>query len=176
MRMCSGVSSDVANEHPSFIVGSPGRRCRELEVRADGHSLSIIGNWPTWPSITFSSLRCSNVYRCSLVRQGGRHAGALPDAHVHGVRDRGGRRGVPGRDCAAARPGRRPLRTRQGRDVGERPTNADYAVVSEFASVEDFRTYLAHPAHLAVPRGHVRSAHSVQFLVADPGLSPADPD
>ncbi|MCM3849054.1 Dabb family protein [Pseudonocardia sp. DR1-2] len=62
-----------------------------------------------------------------------------------------------------------PLRTRQGADLGERPANADYAVVSEFANAEDFRAYLAHPAHLAVPRDHVRSVHSVQFLVTDPG-------
>lgn len=60
-----------------------------------------------------------------------------------------------------------PLRTRQGPDLGERATNADYAVVSEFASVEDFQRYLTHPAHLAVPRDHVESAHSVQFLVED---------
>ncbi|GEL22899.1 stress protein [Pseudonocardia sulfidoxydans NBRC 16205] len=60
-----------------------------------------------------------------------------------------------------------PLRTRQGPDLGERATNADYAVVSEFANVEDFRRYLTHPAHLAVPRDHVESAHSVQFIVDD---------
>ncbi|WP_226351736.1 Dabb family protein [Pseudonocardia sp. ICBG601] len=74
------------------------------------------------------------------------------------------------RDAIARLPGQVgvPLRTRQGPDLGERPTNADYAVVSEFASVEDFRTYLAHPAHLAVPRDHVRSVHSVQFHVVEP--------
>jgi hypothetical protein len=59
------------------------------------------------------------------------------------------------------------LRTRQGPDLGERATNADYAVISEFANAEDFRRYLVHPAHLAVPRDHVESVHSVQFLVAD---------
>lgn len=58
-----------------------------------------------------------------------------------------------------------PVRTRQGRDLGERPTNADYAVVSEFESSEDFYAYLGHPAHLAIPRSHVASMHSVQFLV-----------
>ncbi|GEC27407.1 stress responsive alpha/beta barrel protein [Pseudonocardia autotrophica] len=60
-----------------------------------------------------------------------------------------------------------PFRTRQGVDLGERATNADYAVVSEFANAEDFRRYLIHPAHLAVPREHVRSAQSVQFVVGD---------
>ncbi|GAA1862734.1 MULTISPECIES: Dabb family protein [Actinomycetes] len=60
-----------------------------------------------------------------------------------------------------------PMRTRQGPDLGERATNADYAVVSEFADTEDFRRYLLHPAHLAVPRDHVESVHSVQFLVGD---------
>ncbi|WP_412763132.1 Dabb family protein [Pseudonocardia alni] len=82
----------------------------------------------------------------------------------------------PSRPNAPARPGLRPAppavpptRGRQGADLGERPANADYAVVSEFANAEDFRAYLAHPAHLAVPRDHVRSVHGVQFLVADPG-------
>lgn len=58
-----------------------------------------------------------------------------------------------------------PIVTRQGPDLGERPTNADYAVVTEFETPDDFRTYLVHPAHLAVPRDHVESMHSVQFLV-----------
>lgn len=57
------------------------------------------------------------------------------------------------------------IHTRQGRDLGERPTNADYAVVTEFATAEDFSAYLAHPAHLAVPRDHIESFQSVQFLV-----------
>ena len=59
------------------------------------------------------------------------------------------------------------LRTRQGPDLGERETNADYAVVSEFADADDFRKYLSHPAHLAVPRDHIDAAHSVQFHVGD---------
>ena len=58
-----------------------------------------------------------------------------------------------------------PIVTRQGPDIGERATNADYAVVSEFESTDDFHTYLAHPAHLAVPRDHVESVHGVQFVV-----------
>lgn len=56
------------------------------------------------------------------------------------------------------------IHTRHGPDLGERPTNADYAVVTEFANAEDFSAYLAHPAHLAVPRDHVESMQSVQFL------------
>ncbi|TCK24607.1 Dabb family protein [Pseudonocardia endophytica] len=60
-----------------------------------------------------------------------------------------------------------PLRTRQGPDLGERETNADYAVVSEFADADDFRKYLTHPAHVAVPRDHIKSAHSVQFHVEE---------
>ena len=56
------------------------------------------------------------------------------------------------------------IRTRHGRDLGERPTNADYAVVTEFENTENFYTYLSHPAHLAVPRDHVEAMHSVQFL------------
>jgi hypothetical protein len=62
-----------------------------------------------------------------------------------------------------------PIRTRQGADLGERPTNADYAVVTEFDNRDDFSTYLTHPAHLAVPRGHVESMHSVQFVIDEQG-------
>ena len=58
-----------------------------------------------------------------------------------------------------------PVRIRHGRDLGERPTNADYAVVAEFESIEDFNAYLAHPAHIDLPRGHVESLQSVQFVV-----------
>jgi hypothetical protein len=57
------------------------------------------------------------------------------------------------------------VRIRQGRDLGERPTNADYGVVAEFESAEDFHAYLTHPAHLALPRSHVESMQSVQFMV-----------
>lgn len=60
-----------------------------------------------------------------------------------------------------------PVRTRQGPDLGERETNAHYAVVSEFADADDFRRYLTHPAHLAVPRDHIHVAHSVQFHVGE---------
>jgi len=59
------------------------------------------------------------------------------------------------------------IRTRHGRDLGDRPTNADYAVVSEFDSIEDFYTYLEHPAHQAISLDHLASWSSVQFLVDD---------
>jgi hypothetical protein len=59
-------------------------------------------------------------------------------------------------------------RSRHGRDLGERPTNAHYAIVSEFGSAEDFYTYLDHAAHQAVAREHLmplsESWHSTQFL------------
>ena len=58
--------------------------------------------------------------------------------------------------------------TRHGRDLGERPTNADYALVSEFADAEAFYAYLEHPAHQALARDHLiplaESFHSTQFL------------
>jgi hypothetical protein len=60
------------------------------------------------------------------------------------------------------------IRTRQGPDLGVRPTNADYAVVTEFERAEDFAAYLAHPAHLAVPRDHVATVQSVQFELDEP--------
>lgn len=61
-----------------------------------------------------------------------------------------------------------PIRTRQGRDIGDRPTNADYAIVTEFESVEDFNAYLVHPAHLALPSEPVESMQSVQFSIEPP--------
>lgn len=70
----------------------------------------------------------------------------------------------------AALPGQIDLirRTRHGRDLGERPTNADYALVSEFVDAEAFYAYLEHPAHQAVARDHLiplaESFHSTQFL------------
>ncbi|MDL5159705.1 Dabb family protein [Actinomycetospora termitidis] len=60
-----------------------------------------------------------------------------------------------------------PMTTRHGVDLGERPTNGDYAVVSEFRNAEDFRTYLGHPAHRALPANHVESMLSVQFVLED---------
>ncbi|RYF45213.1 MAG: hypothetical protein EOO27_41820 [Comamonadaceae bacterium] len=41
------------------------------------------------------------------------------------------------------------------------------AVVSEFDSIEDFYTYLEHPAHQAISLDHLASWSSVQFLVDD---------
>jgi hypothetical protein len=73
----------------------------------------------------------------------------------------------------AALPGQIDLirRTRHGRDLGERPTNADYALVSEFAHAEAFYAYLEHPAHQALVRDHLiplaDSFHSAQFLTED---------
>ena len=60
-----------------------------------------------------------------------------------------------------------PMRTRQGPDLGDRPTNADWAVVTEFRNAEDFYAYLQHPAHQALPVGIVASMGGVQFLVDD---------
>ncbi|MFC4945864.1 Dabb family protein [Pseudonocardia sp. GCM10023141] len=61
--------------------------------------------------------------------------------------------------------------TRHGRDLGERPTNADYALVTAFDDANAFHAYLEHPAHQAVVRDHLApladSFHSTQFLVAD---------
>jgi heme-degrading monooxygenase HmoA len=62
-----------------------------------------------------------------------------------------------------------PVRTRHGHDLGERPANSDYAIVTEFESVEDFTAYLVHPAHLALPSEPVESLQSVQFRVEEPG-------
>ena len=69
--------------------------------------------------------------------------------------------------AVAALPGRLdfPVRTWHGHDLGERPANADYAIVTEFESVEDFSAYLVHPAHLGLPREAIESMQSVQFRV-----------
>ncbi|MGR6585108.1 Dabb family protein (plasmid) [Rhodococcus qingshengii] len=51
------------------------------------------------------------------------------------------------------------------------PTNADYALVSEFGTAEDVNTYLEHPAHQAVTRDHLlplaESWHSVEVVGYD---------
>lgn len=39
---------------------------------------------------------------------------------------------------------------RHGRDVGINEGNLGYAVVGDFATVDDYRTYIDHPAHQAV--------------------------
>lgn len=55
--------------------------------------------------------------------------------------------------------------SRHGRDLGERATNADYGLVSEFASIDDFHAYLVHPAHQALPVDIVESYVGVQLIV-----------
>ncbi|MCP9950975.1 Dabb family protein [Actinomadura madurae] len=60
-----------------------------------------------------------------------------------------------------------PVRTRHGRDLGERPSNAHYGLVNEFESADDFYSFLDHPAHRAVPRDAVESYESVQFLLEE---------
>ena len=56
---------------------------------------------------------------------------------------------------------------RAGRDLGLRDDTADVAIVGEYADEAAWRTYLAHPAHLAVVTGHVEpivaNRQSVQF-------------
>jgi hypothetical protein len=71
------------------------------------------------------------------------------------------------RDALAALPDQVdvPMSTRLGPDLGDRPGNADFAVVSEFAGVDDFYRYLRHPAHQALPVGPVSAMSSVQFVV-----------
>lgn len=54
-----------------------------------------------------------------------------------------------------------------GSDLGLRDTNADFAVVAEFADQDAFMAYSNHPEHLAVIRDHVEpitaERHAVQF-------------
>jgi Stress responsive A/B Barrel Domain len=55
-----------------------------------------------------------------------------------------------------------------GPDIGERPTNADYAMVVEFDDAEAFFAYRDHPAHQSLARDHflplAESTLSIQFL------------
>ena len=44
---------------------------------------------------------------------------------------------------------------RHGRDVGLAPTNDDYAITADFASVEDFAVYRDHPAHQRFIAEHI---------------------
>lgn len=44
---------------------------------------------------------------------------------------------------------------RFGRDLGWSPDNADYVVVADFASQDDFTAYLSHPDHVAVVTGTI---------------------
>lgn len=48
-----------------------------------------------------------------------------------------------------------------GPDAGVRPGNANFGVVADFDSVDDYLVYLEHPAHMAVVTKHIKP------LVAD---------
>lgn len=54
-----------------------------------------------------------------------------------------------------------------GADLGLRDTNADFAVVADFADEAAFLVYSGHPAHVAVIDEHVTpivaDRHAVQF-------------
>lgn len=54
-----------------------------------------------------------------------------------------------------------------GADLGLRDTNADFAVVADFADAAAFSAYSAHPAHLEVIESLVEpitaERHAVQF-------------
>lgn len=56
---------------------------------------------------------------------------------------------------------------RFGRDLGWMSGNADYGVVADFASREDWASYLSHPRHVAVVEGVIapvlESVTRVQF-------------
>lgn len=57
-----------------------------------------------------------------------------------------------------------------GSDLGVAPTNFDYAVTGEFASLDDFIAYRDHPAHQALLHAcivpFVATRHAVQFSVS----------
>jgi hypothetical protein len=56
-----------------------------------------------------------------------------------------------------------------GADLGLVPTNFDYAVTGEFATVEDFQGYRDHPDHQALVQSfigpYVAERVAVQFIV-----------
>ncbi|MGB2757508.1 MAG: Dabb family protein [Acidimicrobiia bacterium] len=58
---------------------------------------------------------------------------------------------------------------RFGPDVGFSEGNFDYAVVADFDSIDDYPTYVQHPAHADVAgrlvRPHVEARASVQFAL-----------
>lgn len=58
-----------------------------------------------------------------------------------------------------------------GRDAGLAPGNHDFALVADFASEADFKTYAEHPEHLRVIHGAIKPAISeraaVQLLLDD---------
>jgi endonuclease/exonuclease/phosphatase family metal-dependent hydrolase len=49
--------------------------------------------------------------------------------------------------------------------------NADFVVVGDFASEEDYRTYASHPAHVAVSNDHIKpvlgTMKRIQIVIAD---------
>ena len=44
---------------------------------------------------------------------------------------------------------------RHGRDLGLNPANSQYAIVADFASVDDFATYRDHPEHQRFIAEHI---------------------
>ena len=44
---------------------------------------------------------------------------------------------------------------RHGSDLGLAPTNADYSITADFASVDDFATYRDHPEHQRFIAEHI---------------------
>lgn len=45
-----------------------------------------------------------------------------------------------------------------GRNLGLDGSTADVAIIADFASVEDYETYSAHPEHVRVVTDHVKPA------------------
>lgn len=58
-----------------------------------------------------------------------------------------------------------------GDDLEISSVTADYALVADFATVEDYRSYAGHPHHLAYIEEHVRPIaariHRVQYHVSE---------
>jgi hypothetical protein len=63
------------------------------------------------------------------------------------------------------------LAYRHGDDLGLSSVTADYALVADFATVEDYRAYAGHPHHLQFIDEHIRpivdTIHRVQYHVAE---------
>lgn len=59
------------------------------------------------------------------------------------------------------------LAYRHGDDLELSSATADYALVADFATVEDYRAYACHPHHLAFIDEHIRpiaaNIHRVQY-------------
>ncbi len=60
---------------------------------------------------------------------------------------------------------------RHGDDLELSSSTADYALVADFATVEDYQAYATHPSHLAFIEEHVRPVatriNRVQYHVAE---------